>query len=79
MEGLLAIFSCQYMLTFGGHDAKDKHGISVVESTRIGGVLIVMYLWLNLAFQTAALGVGVLNETTSAWLVGVLPFFLIGF
>ena len=48
LAGLLAILSCQYMLSFGGRDAKDKHGISVVESTRIGGVLIVMYLLLNL-------------------------------
>lgn len=78
LAGLLAILSCQYMLSFGGRDAKDKHGISVVESTRIGGVLIVMYLLLNLAFQTAALGIGVLNETTFVLLMGALPFFLIG-
>jgi UDP-GlcNAc:undecaprenyl-phosphate GlcNAc-1-phosphate transferase len=49
--GVVAMLLCHYMLTFGGDDSADKHGISQVTATRVGGVAIVSYMLLHLGFQ----------------------------
>ncbi len=76
--GLLAILGCHYLLTFGGQDDKDTHGISTVQSTRIGGVLIMIYLILHLVYQASVLGINAFNQSSSALLCGAVPFFLLG-
>ena len=78
VSALIAILLCHYVLNFGGADSAEKHGISQLEATRIGGVMIVAYLSLNLAFQVVALGTDVLNEATALVLLGSLPFFCLG-
>jgi UDP-N-acetylmuramyl pentapeptide phosphotransferase/UDP-N-acetylglucosamine-1-phosphate transferase len=78
ISGLLAVLICHYLLNFGGADSANKHGISQIESTRIGGVMIAVYLGLNLAFQGLSLGTNAVNQTTAAILLGSLPFFLVG-
>jgi UDP-GlcNAc:undecaprenyl-phosphate GlcNAc-1-phosphate transferase len=78
ISGLLAILICHYLLNFGGADSANKHGLSQIESTRIGGVMIAVYLGLNLGFQGLSLGTNAVNQTTAAILLGSLPFFLVG-
>ncbi|EGG30162.1 Undecaprenyl-phosphate N-acetylglucosaminyl 1-phosphate transferase [Aequoribacter fuscus] len=78
ISGLLAILICHYLLNFGGADSANKHGLSQIESTRIGGVMIAAYLGLNLGFQGLSLGTNAVNHTTAAILLGSLPFFLVG-
>lgn len=78
ISGLLAILICHYLLNFGGADSPNKHGLSQIESTRIGGVMIAVYLLLNLGFQGLSLGTNAVNQTTAAILAGSLPFFLVG-
>lgn len=48
--GLASMLLCQYLLSFGGGDSADKHGISVVEASRVGGVAIVAYFLLFLLY-----------------------------
>lgn len=75
---LIAILVCHYLLNFGGVDEAQKHGISQVQASRIGGVMIVIYLSLNLCFQVIALGQDVLNDYSAVVLLGGLPFFFLG-
>ena len=42
---------CNYMLSFGGQDYRDKHGISEVTATRLGGIAIVTYMVMHLGYQ----------------------------
>lgn len=51
LAGIGALLVCMYLLTFGGSDSVDKHGISEVEASRIGGVAIVIYMALHLGYQ----------------------------
>ena len=51
LSGLVALLICMYLLSFGGKDSVDKHGISQVEASRIGGVAIVTYMALHLGYQ----------------------------
>ena len=41
--GLIAMLICNYMLSFGGADSANKHGISKVQATRLGGIAIVLH------------------------------------
>ena len=43
----LSIAVCWLMLRVGGLDAADKHGISDQVSSRVGGVIVVLYLFFN--------------------------------
>ena len=49
--GLVAMLLCNYMLSFGGVDSANKHGISKVSATRLGGVAIVAYMLMHLGYQ----------------------------
>jgi UDP-GlcNAc:undecaprenyl-phosphate GlcNAc-1-phosphate transferase len=49
--GLVAMLICNYMLSFGGQDAENKHGISEVTATRLGGIAIVAYMAMHLGYQ----------------------------
>ena len=51
VAGLTAMLLCNYMLSFGGSDSADKHGISNVKATRLGGVAIVAYVAMHLGYQ----------------------------
>lgn len=49
--GVFAMLLCHYLLTFGGEDAANKHGISQITATRLGGVAIVGYMLMHLWYQ----------------------------
>jgi UDP-N-acetylmuramyl pentapeptide phosphotransferase/UDP-N-acetylglucosamine-1-phosphate transferase len=76
---LIAISACYFVLNFGGEDSTDKHGISRVQSVRIGGILIVAYVLLSLSFQHLTLGLAALGDAGVVVLLVALPFFLLGF
>lgn len=79
LAALVAVLLCYFLLNFGGVESADKHGISSMPAVRIGGVLIVGYLVLNLLFQRYSLALSTLNADSSGILVGALPFFVLGF
>ena len=65
----LSIAICWLILRIGGLDAADKHGISDQVSSRVGGVIVVFYLFFN------ALYVGVVEgQPRSNLETGVLAF-----
>ena len=78
LAALIAVLVCYFLLNFGGVESADKHGISSNPAIRIGGVLIVVYLLLNLSFQTLSLKLPTLGIDSTAVLVGALPFFVLG-
>jgi UDP-N-acetylmuramyl pentapeptide phosphotransferase/UDP-N-acetylglucosamine-1-phosphate transferase len=51
VSGVVAMMLCHYLLTFGGEDAANKHGISQITATRLGGVAIVVYMLMHLGYQ----------------------------
>ena len=51
LAGLMAVALCALVMRFGGTEAPDKHGISVQQSVRVGGVLIAIYLALYIGYQ----------------------------
>ena len=75
--GLVAMLICNYMLSFGGQDNEDKHGISAVTATRLGGIAIVAYMLMHLGYQ-AYLGVYSPGEEEKYILATCAAFFFIG-
>jgi len=49
--GLVAMLLCHYLMTFGGEDSAQKHGISKVTASRVGGVAVVGYMLIHLGYQ----------------------------
>lgn len=74
----LSIVVCWMILRVGGLDAADKHGISDQVSSRIGGVIIVLYLFFNATYLWLVQG-----QTWTRLELAVLAFsaayFAIGF
>jgi UDP-N-acetylmuramyl pentapeptide phosphotransferase/UDP-N-acetylglucosamine-1-phosphate transferase len=75
--GLIAMLACHYLLSFGGEDSAQKHGISQVKATRIGGVAIVVYLLLHLWFQMG-LGPNTLSFEVMVLFAASIAVFMIG-
>lgn len=78
VAALTAVLLCYFLLNFGGSEEADKHGISTMPAARIGGVLLVTYLLMNVVFQSSVLGLATVNGITSLILLASLPFFLLG-
>jgi len=51
VAGLFSTLICFYALSSGGVDSANKHGISQVSATRVGGLAIVSYMLLHLGYQ----------------------------
>ncbi|MDC3316492.1 hypothetical protein OAV33_00825 [bacterium] len=51
VAGLFSMLLCFYVLSFGGVDSANKHGISQVSATRVGGLGIVSYMLMHLGYQ----------------------------
>ena len=49
--GVVAMLLCHYLMTFGGEDSADKHGISKVTASRVGGIAVVGYMLIHLGYQ----------------------------
>jgi len=75
--GLVAMLICNYMLSFGGQDAENKHGISEVTATRLGGIAIVAYMAMHLGYQVY-LGVYYPSAEEMYILATCAAFFFIG-
>lgn len=75
VSGVVAMMLCHYLLTFGGEDVANKHGISQITATRLGGVAIVGYMLMHLGYQfqlgayDPAMGQAVLISTCLAFFV----------
>ena len=77
MAGCVAMLICFYLLSFGGDDDAQKHGISTMQATRLGGVAVVSYLLMHLWFQYSISGIILPAEGMA--LIGVsLCFFGLG-
>ena len=68
---------CNFVLSFGGQDHNDKHGISAVTATRLGGIAIVAYMGMHLGYQ-AYLGVYYAGTEETYILLACVAFFFIG-
>ena len=75
--GLMSMLICNYMLSFGGQDHENKHGISAVTATRLGGVSIIAYMMMHLGYQ-GYLGVYSPGVEETYIFVTCAAFFLIG-
>lgn len=78
LAAFIAVLVCYFLLNFGGMEDPDKHGIASNPAVRIGGVLIVVYLLLNLSFQQYSLSLPSFSDDNVAVLAGALPFFVLG-
>lgn len=75
--GFCAMLICTYILSFGGEDSAGKHGISTVDSTRLGGIAIVAYMLMHLGYQVyIGLLLPPLNEAVI--IAACLAYFCIG-
>ena len=75
--GLMAMLICNFVLSFGGQDHNNKHGISAVTATRLGGIAIVAYMGMHLGYQ-AYLGVYSAGTEETYILLACAAFFFIG-
>ena len=76
-SGVIAMLLCHYLLTFGGQDSANKHGISKVTATRLGGVAIVSYLVLHLGYLYAQ-GLYLPSPGESSVILAAIAFFILG-
>jgi len=75
--GLFSMLLCFYVLSFGGVDSANKHGISQVSATRVGGLAVVSYMLLHLGYQFQ-LGVYLPVADESFIMLTCLGFFALG-
>jgi len=78
LSGILALLLSRWMARYGGLDSPDKHGISNVRASRLGGVLIVSYVLFSIAYQYISIG-ELIVAGTSLWVLALAGlFFSIG-
>lgn len=77
VSGLLSLIICSLMVGIVGLDSAEKHGISEVLSSRLGGFVVLVYLLMNTLFLVFLAGYSLsLIELTV--LAGAVGFFVIG-
>ena len=79
IAGLISVLACRFAIRFGGVDSAEKHGISTSSAIRIGGVLVCMYLVLNIAYQYFILDSSQVSPLVIEVLGSGLAFFCLGF
>ena len=77
VAGLFSMLLCFYVLSFGGIDSANKHGISQISATRVGGLAIVSYMLMHLGYQFQ-LGVYLPVADESFTMLTCLAFFALG-
>jgi UDP-N-acetylmuramyl pentapeptide phosphotransferase/UDP-N-acetylglucosamine-1-phosphate transferase len=77
VAGLFSMLLCFYVLSFGGVDSANKHGISHVSATRVGGLAIVSYVLMHLGYQFQ-LGVYLPVADENFIMLTCLAFFTLG-
>ena len=78
LAGLMAVALCALVMRFGGTEAPDKHGISVQQSVRVGGVLIAIYLALYIGYQYFLLNASTVTSGVLFCTVASISFFMLG-
>jgi len=78
VAGLVSIIAAQLLLRVGGQESSDKHGISARQASRLGGVVIVLFvilatLWQHVVAQQVVFPITILPLVAVATL-----FFAIG-
>ena len=78
LSGIMAVLMSRWVTLYGGLDSPDKHGISGMPACRLGGVLIVSYVFFSMFYYYARDGVWVFAGN-AGWVltIGSL-FFAIG-
>ena len=76
-SGVFAMLLCAYLISFGGEDEANKHGISSVDAFRVGGVAIVAYVFLYVLYQTQGGRVD-LAALNWALIIPAMAFFFVG-
>ena len=76
--GVVAMLLCHYLMTFGGEDSADKHGISKVTASRVGGVAVVGYMLIHLGYQYFA-GLYTPSVAENSVFLTAVAFFALGF
>jgi len=76
--GVVAMLLCHYLMTFGGEDSADKHGISKVTASRVGGVAVVGYMLIHLGYQYFA-GLYTPSFAENSVFLTAVAFFALGF
>lgn len=76
--GVVAMLLCHYLMTFGGEDSADKHGISKVSASRVGGVAVVGYMLIHLGYQYFA-GLYTPSFAENSVFLTAVAFFALGF
>ena len=77
VAGLFSMLICSYVMSFGGIDSANKHGISKVTASRVGGLAIIIYMLVHLGYQFS-LGVYLPLADESFVIVTCLIFFMLG-
>ena len=76
--GVVAMLLCHYLMTFGGEGSADKHGISKVTASRVGGVAVVGYMLIHLGYQYFA-GLYTPSFAENSVFLTAVAFFALGF
>ena len=74
LSGILALSLSRWMARYGGLDSPDKHGISNVRASRLGGVLIVSYVLFSIAYHYIS-AEEIIVAGTSLWVLALAGFF----
>lgn len=78
VAGVLAVASAHWAARHGGLDSPDKHGISSVQASRVGGVLIFTYVLFSVFYHYLQNGEWIAFGS-SLWVLGLTSiFFTIG-
>ena len=79
IAGLISVLACRFAIRLGGVDSAEKHGISTSSAIRVGGVLVCMYLVLNIAYQYFILDSRQVSPLVLEVLGSGVVFFCLGF
>jgi UDP-N-acetylmuramyl pentapeptide phosphotransferase/UDP-N-acetylglucosamine-1-phosphate transferase len=78
VSGIMAVLLSRWVTNHGGLDSPDKHGISGMPACRLGGVLIVSYVFFSLFYYYARDGLWIFTGNARWVLTMGALFFAIG-
>ena len=79
VSGVLAVLLSRWVTNHGGLDSPDKHGISGVRACRLGGVLIVSYVFFSILFHLLPPRGHLIISGSTQWVLALgTLFFAIG-
>lgn len=78
VAGILSIALAQLMLTLGGSESSEKHGISKFQASRLGGVVIVGFVIFSLVWHSTVSGFTTFSDQMGQILLISIAFFCLG-